>query len=124
MARSFVCVRSASSASGLVDERGFVRLTPDLRLPGHRNVFALVDVAATDPLRSSARNRADGSSPTMSVPSSTVDRCAASALRRGGGFRAFPLPGMVFPSRADAVDRSVAHLQGRARNPAAGVISG
>lgn len=44
---------------GLLDERGFVRVTPDLRVPGQRGVFALGDVAATDPLRSSARNRGD-----------------------------------------------------------------
>lgn len=43
----------------LLDEQGFVRVTPDLRVPGHPEVFALGDVAATDPLRSSARNRAD-----------------------------------------------------------------
>ncbi|OBK66273.1 pyridine nucleotide-disulfide oxidoreductase [Mycobacterium colombiense] len=42
-----------------LDEHGFVRVTPDLRVPGHPEVFALGDVAATDPLRSSARNRAD-----------------------------------------------------------------
>jgi NADH dehydrogenase FAD-containing subunit len=30
-----------------------------LRVPGYRGVFAIGDVAATDPLRSSARNRAD-----------------------------------------------------------------
>jgi NADH dehydrogenase FAD-containing subunit len=44
----------------LLDDAGFVRVTPELRVPGHPNVFALGDVAATDPLRSSARNRADG----------------------------------------------------------------
>ena len=44
----------------LLDEDGFVRVTPDLRVPGHPGVFAVGDVAATDPLRSSARNRADG----------------------------------------------------------------
>jgi apoptosis-inducing factor 2 len=44
----------------LLDEDGFVRVTPELRVQGHPNVFALGDVAATDPLRSSARNRADG----------------------------------------------------------------
>lgn len=44
----------------LLDEHGFVRVTPDLRVPGHPGVFAVGDVAATDPLRSSARNRADG----------------------------------------------------------------
>lgn len=43
----------------LLDERGFVRVTPELSVPGHRDVFAVGDVAATDPLRSSARNRGD-----------------------------------------------------------------
>lgn len=43
----------------LLDERGFVRVTPQLRVPGHGGVFAVGDVAATDPLRSSARNRGD-----------------------------------------------------------------
>ncbi len=43
----------------LLDDRGFVRVTPELRVPGHHGVFAVGDVAATDPLRSSARNRAD-----------------------------------------------------------------
>lgn len=43
----------------LLDEDGFVRVTPELRVPGHRGVFAVGDVAATDPLRSSARNRGD-----------------------------------------------------------------
>ncbi len=44
----------------LLDENGFVRVTPHLQVPGHPNVFAVGDVAATDPLRSSARNRGDG----------------------------------------------------------------
>lgn len=44
----------------LLDEHGFVRVGSDLRVPGHPGVFAVGDVAATDPLRSSARNRADG----------------------------------------------------------------
>jgi apoptosis-inducing factor 2 len=44
----------------LLDENGFVRVTPELTVPGHRGVFAVGDVAATDPLRTSARNRADG----------------------------------------------------------------
>lgn len=43
----------------LLDERGFVRVTPELRVRGHRGVFAVGDVAATDRLRSSARNRGD-----------------------------------------------------------------
>ena len=44
----------------VLDDDGFVRVTPELRVPGHDRVFAIGDVAATDPLRSSARNRADG----------------------------------------------------------------
>lgn len=44
----------------ILDEHGFVRVTPQLAVPGHDAVFAIGDVAATDPLRSSARNRADG----------------------------------------------------------------
>ena len=43
----------------LLDVHGFVRVTADLQVPGHPDVFAIGDVAATDPLRSSARNRAD-----------------------------------------------------------------
>jgi apoptosis-inducing factor 2 len=43
----------------LLDDHGFVRVTPDLRVPGHQGVFAVGDVAATDRLRSSARNRGD-----------------------------------------------------------------
>ena len=44
----------------LLDDNGFVRVTPQLQVPGHPNLFAVGDVAATDPLRSSARNRGDG----------------------------------------------------------------
>lgn len=43
----------------LLDENGFVCVTPELQVPGHPGVFAVGDVAATDPLRTSARNRAD-----------------------------------------------------------------
>jgi NADH dehydrogenase FAD-containing subunit len=43
----------------LLNEHGFVRVTPELSVPGHPGVYAVGDVAATDPLRSSARNRAD-----------------------------------------------------------------
>jgi apoptosis-inducing factor 2 len=46
--------------AALLDEQGFVRVTPELQVPGHPEVFAVGDVAATDALRSSARNRADG----------------------------------------------------------------
>ncbi|MDV3123656.1 FAD-dependent oxidoreductase [Mycobacterium sp. 21AC1] len=44
----------------MVDKHGFVRVTPALQVPGRPGVFAVGDVAATDALRSSARNRADG----------------------------------------------------------------
>ena len=44
----------------LLDEGGFVTVTDTLAVPAHPGVFAIGDVAATDPLRSSARNRADG----------------------------------------------------------------
>jgi NADH dehydrogenase FAD-containing subunit len=44
----------------LLDDGGFVRVTPQLQVPGHPEVFAIGDVAATDPLRASARSRADG----------------------------------------------------------------
>jgi apoptosis-inducing factor 2 len=43
----------------VLDEHGFVRVTPQLRVPERPGVFAVGDVAASDPLRSSARNRAD-----------------------------------------------------------------
>ncbi len=43
----------------LLDEEGFVRVFPDLTVVGAPGVFAIGDVAATDPLRGSARNRAD-----------------------------------------------------------------
>jgi NADH dehydrogenase FAD-containing subunit len=44
----------------LLDESGFVRVTPTLQAATRPEVFAIGDVAATDPLRCSARNRADG----------------------------------------------------------------
>ncbi|WP_238419562.1 FAD-dependent oxidoreductase [Gordonia sp. 'Campus'] len=43
----------------VLDPAGFVRVTPELRVPEHHRVYAVGDVAATDALRSSARNRAD-----------------------------------------------------------------
>ena len=40
----------------LLDDDGFVRVEPDLRVPDRPGVFAIGDVAATDPLRTTARN--------------------------------------------------------------------
>lgn len=40
----------------LLDEHGFVPVDEHLQVPGHPNVFAVGDVAASDPNRSSARN--------------------------------------------------------------------
>lgn len=40
----------------MLDEQGFVAVDRHLRAPGHPDVFAIGDVAATDPHRSSARN--------------------------------------------------------------------
>lgn len=40
----------------VLDAEGFVLVDAHLRVPGRKNVFALGDVAASDPLRSSARN--------------------------------------------------------------------
>ena len=42
--------------ASLLDIHGFVMVDQTLRLPGHPNVFAIGDIAASDPLRSSARN--------------------------------------------------------------------
>lgn len=42
--------------TNVLDENGFVLVDQHLRVPGHSNLFAVGDVAASDPLRSSARN--------------------------------------------------------------------
>ncbi|RNL60760.1 pyridine nucleotide-disulfide oxidoreductase [Nocardioides marmoriginsengisoli] len=44
----------------LLDPDGFVAVDEYLRVPGAPGVYAIGDVAATDPLRTSARGRADG----------------------------------------------------------------
>jgi NADH dehydrogenase FAD-containing subunit len=44
----------------LLDDDGFVMTDEYLRIPGLTGAYAIGDVAATDPLRSSARARADG----------------------------------------------------------------
>ncbi|MFF2554311.1 FAD-dependent oxidoreductase [Nocardia sp. NPDC058058] len=43
----------------LLDDAGFVKVDQYLRVPGASGVYAIGDVAATDPLRTSARSRAD-----------------------------------------------------------------
>lgn len=40
----------------MLDEHGFVKVDEHLRVPGQRDVYAVGDVAASDPARSSARN--------------------------------------------------------------------
>lgn len=42
---------------GMLGDRGFVAVEPTLQVRGYPDVFAVGDVAATDPLRTSARNR-------------------------------------------------------------------
>lgn len=42
--------------TSVLDDEGFVLVDRNLRVPGRHNVFAVGDVAASDPLRSSARN--------------------------------------------------------------------
>lgn len=44
----------------VLDADGFVRVDEHLRVPGRSDIYAIGDVAATDPLRNSARTRADG----------------------------------------------------------------
>ena len=41
----------------MLDERGFVRVDSTLRTSGEAPIYAVGDIAATDPLRSSARNQ-------------------------------------------------------------------
>lgn len=45
--------------SALLDAAGFVATGTSLQVAGHPGIFAVGDVAATDPLRASARGRAD-----------------------------------------------------------------
>ena len=116
----------------MLDEHGFVRVTPELTVPGQPGVFAVGDVAATDPLRSSARNRADGllahnvragfeGRPLRSYrpPEAALGFGAGRAVRRPRSVRAerscVPLPRLVDRSRAAAVDRAVGHLPRSAR---------
>ena len=99
----------------LLDEHGFVKVTPELRVPGHRGVFAIGDVAATDPLRSSARNRADVllAHNIRAEPAGRPLRSYAPPRRRWGsvigtqsdGVEVFAPNGRPFRIPAGAVDR-------------------
>jgi len=40
----------------MLDNAGFLKVKPSFQTPGHDNIFAIGDIAATDPNRSSARN--------------------------------------------------------------------
>ena len=51
-----VTPHSAFLPASVLDDEGFVLVDKNLRVPNHPNVFAVGDVAASDPLRSSARN--------------------------------------------------------------------
>lgn len=42
--------------ASMLDQHGFVATSSSLRVKGQQNIFAVGDIAATDPLRSSARN--------------------------------------------------------------------
>jgi len=42
--------------ASFLDDDGYVKVEPNLLVPGHANIFAIGDVAATDKNRSSARN--------------------------------------------------------------------
>lgn len=54
-----VLPNTRSLPSEILDDAGFVQTTSYLRVPGYPGVYAIGDVAATDELCSSARNRAD-----------------------------------------------------------------
>jgi len=71
----------------LLDENGFVRVTPELRVPGHR--VCSRSAMSRPPTRFEARPATGRMvcSPTMSAPSSPDDGCAATARRSGAGVR-------------------------------------
>ncbi len=111
----------------ILDEHGFVRVTPQLQVAGQRGVFAVGDVAATDPLRSSARNRGDGilahniraefaGKPLRSfqAPEAPLGFGARRAAQRAGGLHSqgsgVPLPCVVVRPSADAGDRPLGDL--------------
>lgn len=101
--------------AALLDDRGFVTVTSELRVPGHRGVFAGGDVAATDPLRSSARNHADAilAHNVRAEPAGRPLRSYTPPRRRWGsvigvqpdGLEVFAPNGRPFRIPAAAVDR-------------------
>ncbi len=119
------CPRTSSTSAGSCG------VTPELRVPGHDSVFAVGDVAATDPLRSSARNWADGLlARNVSAyftggrmrgyrpPASRVGIGTGCAARRAGSVRTqrvcVPIPVLVDRPGAAAMDRPPRHLPWRA----------
>jgi apoptosis-inducing factor 2 len=104
----------------LLDERGFVRVTPELRVPGYAGVFAVGDVAATDPLRSSARNRGDAlvARNVRAEFTGRRMRCYRAPMRRWGsvlgfqpdGLEVFLPGGQAFRFPSWAVERVVMPL--------------
>ncbi len=66
----------------MLDKSGFVRVDEHLRVPGYPNIFAVGDIAASDPARSSARNWG----------SLVVVRNVRSLVRGRGSMRRFRAP--------------------------------
>ena len=119
------CPPSCSTSDGFVGRRA------DLRVAGHPGVFAIGDVAATDPLRTSARNRADqllarniradleGRPLRDYRPRAAVGLGRRRPAERPRGVRAqrpgVPVPGLVDPRLLQGLDRAARHLPRRAR---------
>ena len=125
---------TAPLPDSLLDDDGFVRVSADLSVVGAPGVFAIGDVAATDPLRGSARNRADrllaanvrrhlAGRPlrTLPRPPSALGLGARIPARRAARVHAvgqvLPLPRVVDPDGAPAVDRATRHLRWRPQEP-------
>ncbi|MEM7434954.1 MAG: FAD-dependent oxidoreductase [Myxococcota bacterium] len=101
----------------MLDERGFVRTDEHLRVPGYDNVFAVGDIAASDPNRSSARNWgyrlvAHNVRATLEGRPETMKRFKAPSYRWGSilgvqrnGLRVFQPNGRSFRFPAWAVRR-------------------
>ncbi|MGZ8179502.1 FAD-dependent oxidoreductase [Williamsia sp. SKLECPSW1] len=99
----------------VLDGDGFVRVDETLRVPGLPHTFAVGDVAASDPLRGSARNRADrlvarnvladlaGGSPKRYRPRST--RWGSVLGPQDDGLEVFTPNGLPFPIPRPVYDR-------------------